>query len=80
MTNVKTLTNKEVQKAVEYAMDMVIGDYLAVLQESNNDLPEEEKVNMELITTGLREVCRRFGIDYKALDVDNLIEEEATKE
>lgn len=45
--------------------DYVIGDYLALVEEVNEDKEEFKK--------GLKSICNKLGVDYKKYDVDNLL-------
>lgn len=59
------MTNKN-KVAVEFVMDLAIGDYLAVL----GDHQDEE---FDAFVRGACAVCNVFKIDVRKLDVDHLI-------
>lgn len=65
--------------AVKVVMEMVIGDYLGMLYYQEPDqtsvTPKEQEVFLQTFMTGCKEICEKFGIDWKALDVDHLLNE-----
>ena len=64
--------------AVKLVMEMVLGDYLGMLEEQDpaaTGLSEEEtSLFRETFKLGCVIICERFGINWKTLDVDRLLQ------
>lgn len=62
---------------LEQFFDMVIGDYLGVLEDSYDDMNDDEIKEQEKLVAGVKEGCRqaakKCGINYKKFDVDDLL-------
>jgi hypothetical protein len=65
---------KPVDQDVATIMDMVIGDYLAVLHNSKDVThSSKDRAFVKSCNKGVIKICEKFNIDYKKLDVDRLL-------
>lgn len=68
---------------VSEVMEMFLGDYLAIyvacLEDQMKDgeiTPEEQMNHFVRFSRGCRKICKEFGIDADAYDVDHLLASE----